>query len=169
MKKTVLTFGAIAGAILSLMMFGTIPFMDKIGFDKGQVIGYSTMIGAFILVFFGIRSYRENYGVGKITFGRAFKVGILITLIACLFYVVSWEVVYRFIVPDFLDKYSGYIMEKMRASGATQQAMDASTQEMNAMKVWYANPFVRAAVTLVEVLPIGLVVTLISALVLRKK
>ena len=76
MKKIILTFGLIAGAILSLMMLGTLPFMDKVGFDKGYVIGYTSMVLAFLLVFFGIRSYRENIGDGAITFGRAFSVSV---------------------------------------------------------------------------------------------
>jgi hypothetical protein len=84
MKRTVLTFGLIGGAIMATMMFATLPFMDKIGFDKGEIIGYTTMILAFMLVFFGIRSYRENVNGGHITFGRACAVGILITLVACM-------------------------------------------------------------------------------------
>src|SRR4029434_4212035 len=84
MKKTVLTFGLIGGAILAAMMFATLPFMDKFSFDRGELIGYTTMSPAFLLVFFGIRSYRENVGGGQITFGRAFAVGILITLVACV-------------------------------------------------------------------------------------
>jgi hypothetical protein len=169
MKKTVLTFGLIAGGIMSVMMASTIPFMDKIGFEKGEVIGYTTIVGSFLLVFFGIRSYRENVGGGKIGFGRAFAVGILITLIACLFYVVTWEIIYTNFVPDFMEKYSNHLVEKMKASGQSQQAIDAQLQTMNSLKSWYANPFIRAAFTLIEVLPIGLVITLISSAVLRKK
>ena len=82
MKKIVITFGLISGAILSLMMVATIPFMDRIGFQRAEVIGYTTMVLSFLMVFFGIRSYRDAIG-GSITFGRAFKVGILITLISC--------------------------------------------------------------------------------------
>jgi hypothetical protein len=58
MKKTVLTFGLISGAIMALMMFATLPFIDRIGLDKGAIIGYTTMVLSFLLVFFGIRSYR---------------------------------------------------------------------------------------------------------------
>src|SRR6185312_9739371 len=101
MKKIVLTFGLIAGAILSLMMLATLPFMDKVGFDKGYVIGYTSMVLAFLLVFFGIRSYRENIGGGAISFGRAFSVGILIVLIASACYVVTWEIVYFKLAPGF--------------------------------------------------------------------
>jgi hypothetical protein len=169
MKKTVLTFGLIGGGIMAAMMFATLPFMDKIGFDKGEIVGYTTMILAFMLVFFGIRSYRENVGGGQITFGRAFAVGILITLIACVCYVVAWEILYFKFMPDFVDKYAGYMVEKVRASGASQQVIDAQLQQMKSFKAMYDNPFINVAITLVEPFPIGFVVTLISAAVLRKK
>jgi uncharacterized protein DUF4199 len=169
MKKTVFTFGLIGGAIMAAMMFATLPFMDKIGFDKGAIIGYTTMILAFMLVFFGIRSYRENVNDGQITFGRAFAVGILITLIACVCYVIAWEIIYFNFMPDFLDKYSSYVIEKARASGATQQAIDAQVQQMKSFKAMYDNPFINAAITFTEPFPVGLIVTLISAAILRKR
>jgi len=91
MKKTVLVFGLISGAVAAALMFLTLPFADRIGFERGYIVGYTTIILSFLLVFFGIRSYRENIGGGSITFGRAFAVGILITLISCVCYVVAWE------------------------------------------------------------------------------
>src|SRR3984893_10056351 len=130
MKKTVMTFGLIGGAIMANMMVATLPFMEKIGFNKGEIIGYTTMILAFMLVFFGIRSYRENVSGGHITFGRAFAVGILITLVACACYVLAWEILYFRFMPDFVDKYASYMIEKARASGASQQAVDAQLQQM---------------------------------------
>ena len=169
MKKTVLTFGLIGGAIMAAMMVATLPFVDKIGFDKGEIVGYTTMILAFMLVFFGIRSYRENVNGGQITFGRAFAVGILITLIVCVCYVVTWEIIYFKFMPDFADKYASYIVEKVRASGASQQVIDAKLQEMKSFKAMYDNPFINAAITFVEPFPVGLIVTLISAAILRKK
>ena len=169
MKKTVLTFGLIGGAIMAAMMFATLPFVDKIGFEKGEIVGYTTMILAFMLVFFGIRSYRENVSGGRISFGRAFAVGILITLVACVCYVVAWEILYFKFMPDFVDKYASYMVEKVRASGASQQAIDAQLQQMNSFKAMYNNPFINAAMTFVEPFPVGLIVTLISAAILRKK
>ena len=169
MKKTVLTFGLIGGAIMAAMMFATLPFVDKIGFDKGEIVGYTTMILAFMLVFFGIRSYRENVGGGNITFGRAFSVGVLITLITCVGYVVAWEIIYFKFMPDFVDKYASYMVEKARASGASQQVIDAKLQQMTSLKAMYDNPFINAAMTFTEPFPIGLIVTLISAAILRKK
>jgi hypothetical protein len=169
MKKTVLTFGLISGSIMVAMMFATLPFMDKIGFDRGAIIGYTTMILAFMLVFFGIRSYRENVNEGHITFGRAFAVGILITLVACVCYVIAWQIIYFNFMPHFLDKYSAYLIEKARTAGATQQTIDAQVQEMKSFKEMYNNPFINAAFTFIEPFPVGLIVTLISAAILRKK
>lgn len=169
MKKTVLTFGLIGGVIIAAMMFATLPFIDKIGFDKGEIVGYTTMILAFLLVFFGVRSYRENVGGGRITFGRAFAVGILITLVVCVCYVVAWEILYFKFMPDFADKYASYAIEKVRASGASQQVIDAKLEQMKSFKAMYDNPFINAAITFVEPFPIGLIVTLISAAFLRKK
>ncbi|HXF41150.1 MAG TPA: DUF4199 domain-containing protein [Blastocatellia bacterium] len=169
MKKTVLTFGLIGGAIMAAMMFATLPFVDKIGFDKGEIVGYTTMILAFMLVFFGIRSYRENVSGGRITFSRAFTVGILITAVSCVCYVVAWEILYFKFMPDFVDKYASYAVEKVRASGASQQIIDAKLQEMKSFKAMYDNPFINAAITFVEPFPVGLIVTFISAAILRKK
>lgn len=169
MKKTVLTFGLIGGSIMAVLMFMTLPFVDKIGFDKGMIIGYTTMILAFMLVFFGIRSYRENVNDGRISFGRGFAVGILITVVACMCYVIAWEIIYFKFMPDFLDKYSTYVIEKERAAGASQQVIEAKVQEMQSFKTMYDNPFLNAAITFTEPFPVGLLVTLISAAILRKK
>jgi hypothetical protein len=169
MKKTVLTFGIISGAVSALMMLSTIPFMHKIGFDRGLIVGYTAIVLSFLLVFFGIRSYRENVGGGKITFGRAFAVGILITLISCIFYVITWEIVYFNFIPDFADKYTAYMVEKVKASGGNQQAINATIEQMKEMKRMLDNPLKNAAMTFLEPFPIGLIITLISSAILRKK
>src|SRR6201996_9216810 len=117
MKKVVLTFGLISGALCSAMMLATLPFEGKIGFDKALSLGYTTIVASFLLVFFGIRSYRDNVGDGHITFGRAFSIGILITLISCVFYVVTWEIVYFNFLHGIMDSYWAHAIEKARASG----------------------------------------------------
>ena len=170
MKKIVLTFGTISGVIFSVMMFTTMPFMDQIGFDKGHLIGYTTMVVAFLLVFFGIRSYRENVLDGYISFGRAFKVGFLIMLVSCAFYVLSWEIVYFNFIPDFVDKYQAYVVETARANGATAEEIAKQTQDMEKFKGWYSNIFFNVIITfLIEPFPVGLIMTLISALILKKR
>jgi len=170
MKRIVITFGLISGAISSAMMFLTLPFINngKVNFENGEVIGYTAIFLSFLLVFFGIRSYRENNG-GTITFGRAFAVGLLITLISCVFYVASWEVIYFKFMPDFADKFSSAAIAKMRAKGASDAAIAAKKKEMAGMKAMYDNPLTNAAVTFLEPFPMGLVVTLVSAGILRRR
>jgi len=169
MKKIVITFGLISGGILVAMMVATVPFIDRIGFDKGIVIGYTTMVAGFLMVFFGIRSYRDNVADGNITFGKAFAVGILITIIACVCYVVAWEIIYFNLMPDFLDKYAQHMVEKARAAGDSQQMIDAQIQEMKNFKTMYDNPFINAAFTFIEPFPVGLIITLISSAILRRR
>jgi len=169
MKKTVLTFGLISGAVAALLVFSTMPFVYRFGFDKGLIVGYTLIVVSLLFVPFGIWSYRENVGGGNITFGRAFAVGILITLISCICYVLAWEIVYYNFLPDFADKYTAYMVEKAKASGATQQAIDATLQEMKGMKALLDNPLTFAAVGFTEPFPVGLVITTISAAILRKK
>ena len=168
MKKIVLVFGLISGALMALFMFAYLPFMEKIG-DKGAYVGYTSMVLAFILVFFGIRSYRENVGGGTITFGRAFAVGILIAIISSVCYVIAWEILYHYFMPDFVDKYAARVIEQARASGASAQAIQAKQQEMQQFKQLYSNPFFNVAMTFIEPFPVGLIITLISATILRKK
>jgi hypothetical protein len=170
MKKIVLTFGLISGAIMAVLMLANVGFIDRIGFDNGTIVGYTLIVLSFLMVFFGIRSYRENVGGGYITFGRAFSVGILIALIASVVYVVTWEFEYRNWFYDFPEKYTTYAIETARASGASAEEVARQTAEMNSMfDLYRGNIFARAAFTFLEPFPVGLLITLISALVLRKQ
>lgn len=169
MRKIVLTFGLIAGAMLSVMMLLTVPFMDRIGSDSGLVIGYTTMVIAFLMVYFGVRSYRDNVAGGSVTFGRAFTIGLLITLIASVCYVATWEVVYFKFMPDFADKYAAHEVDKARRSGATDAQIAAREKEMAIFKEEYRNPLVNIAYTFIEPLPVGLLFTLVTAVALSRK
>jgi uncharacterized protein DUF4199 len=169
MRKTVLTFGLIAGVILSVMMLATLPFLDRIGFDHGEVIGYTTMVLAFLLIFFGVRSYRDNVAGGFVSFGRALSVGALIVAVASVCYVATWELIYYKLAPDFVAKYQAYTIEKARASGESQAAIDERVAEMQRMVELYKNPAINVAITFLEPLPVGLVIALVSAGILRRR
>jgi hypothetical protein len=165
MKKTVLIFGLISGVIMAAMMFATLPFTDSAWLQAhSMVVGYTTMVLSFMLVFFGIRSYRENIGGGTITFGRAFAIGILITLISSVLYVVTWEIMY-FGVPSFGQKFMAMCVAHVKNSGASPEAIQT---ELNQLK-YLDNPLINAALTFTEPFPVGLIITLISAAILRKK
>jgi hypothetical protein len=169
MKRTVLTFGLISAAVSSILMLLTLPFMEQIGFDKGEIVGYTGIVASFLPVFFGIRSYREQVNGGVLTFGRGVSVGLLITLISCAGYVATWQVIYFKLAPDFLEKYSAYAVERARASGASQASIDETVRQMQAFKELYDKPLVNAAITFIEPFPVGLLVTLVSAAALRKR
>jgi len=121
------------------------------------------------MIFVGVKTYRDTVAGGKVTFGQAFKVGLLIMLVASVCYVVTWEFIYYTISPDYLDKYASYSIEKLKQSGASAEVIAAKTQEMAKFKVMYQNPLVNIAFTLLEPLPVGLLFTLVAAAVLSRK
>jgi Protein of unknown function (DUF4199) len=159
MKKTVLAFGLISGAISAAMMLVAIPFVDKVGWEKGEILGYTTIVLSALMVFFGVRSYRENVGGGRLTFGRGFAVGILITLISSACYVGTSEIVYYKFMPGFAEKYAAHMVE---ASGASQQKLD----ETRAVQADVRQSSGQCGP---DVFPIGLAFTLLSAGILRKQ
>jgi hypothetical protein len=169
MKKTVLTFGLIAGVILSVMMAVTVPFHDTIGYDRAEVIGYTSMILAFLLIFFGVRSYRDSVARGTVSFGRAFAVGALIAMVASVCYTATWEVIYFNFESDFLEKYQAHQIEQARANGESEASIAAERVKMERNAALYHNPAINAAITFLEPLPVGLLVALVSAAVLRRK
>ncbi|MGE3275111.1 MAG: DUF4199 domain-containing protein [Vicinamibacterales bacterium] len=160
MRRVVLTYGLIAGGILSAMMLLVLPFQDQVGFDQGAIIGYTTMVLAFLMVYFGVRSYRDAVAGGTVGFGRAFVVGLLITLVATVCYVATWELVFYGLAPDFGEKYAAYAVEQARAAGASDAEISRQQAEMAAFAESYRNPLVNIAYTFLEPLPIGLVFTL---------
>lgn len=166
MKRIVLTFGLIAGAVLSIMMAATAPFAEQIGFDRSMVVGYASMVLAFLLIYFGVRSYRDN--AGWVSFGRAFGIGLLITAVASVCYVATWEIVYRTTARDFVAKYQAHALEKERSAGATETEMAERRAELERFARQYENPVYRAALTFIEPLPVGLVLALVTAGILRR-
>jgi hypothetical protein len=173
MKKNILIYGLIAGIVVSVSMLFTVNSTSHregdFDYDKGLVIGYTSMLIAFSLVFVGIRNYRNNYNGGVISFGKAFKIGLFIVLIASTIYVISWLIDNYFFMPDFAEKYSAHMLDKLKASGATQTEIDKQTKEMADFVRMYKNPFFNAMMTYVEILPVGLAVTIISSLILKRK
>jgi hypothetical protein len=169
MRKIVLTYGLISAAILGVMMFITLVLWKDIGFDKAMVITYTTMLVAFLMIYFGVRSYRDNVAGGSLPFGTAFKVGFLIMLIGVVGYVASWQVINYKFVPDFADKYAAHVVEAARSSGKSEAEVAKVSREMEDFKVQYSNPLINIGYTALEPLPVGVVLTLVSAFALSRK
>ena len=169
MRRVVLTFGLIAGGILAASMLLALPFRDQIGLDRAVVVGYTTMVLAFLMIYFGVRSYRDNVAGGSVSFGRAFAVGGLITLVATACYVVTWEFVYFKVTPDYGQAYAAQAIEKARQSGASEAELAATQKQMEEFQAMYDKPLYNAAITFLEPLPVGLLFTLLTAGIMSRR
>lgn len=173
MKKNILLHGLIAGTVVSALMLTSVNYFShcegSIDFGTSMAIGYASMLLAFSMVFVGIRNHRNNHNNGVISFGKAFKVGILIVLIASTMYVAAWLIDYFFFIPDFADKYAAQALAELKASGASPQEIQRQAAEMADLSKLLNNPVFNALMTYLEILPVGLIVTLISALMLKRK
>jgi hypothetical protein len=170
MKNTVLKYGLMSGALVSVMMMLTIPLHDRLGFEAGGLLlGYTTMVLAFLLIYFGVRSYRDTVGRGVVGFGRALAVGVLIAAISSACYVATWEVMYFKFMPDFMDKYSEHELANARAKGESEVQIAARKAELDDLLLKYRNPLYNAAYTFMEPLPVGLLIAVVSAGVLSRR
>jgi hypothetical protein len=169
MKKIVIVFGLIAGVITSAWVLIYSSLGNPMEGEYGMYYGYASMILAFSLIFVAVKSFRDKHNGGIISFGKAFRIGLYITLIASTIYVVSWLINYFFFDPGFMDGYTDKMIAKMKAENATQAQIDKYATEMKSFMEMYKNPFFNAMITYMEILPVGLIVSLICATILRKK
>ncbi len=170
MKKIILTYGLIAGSIMGLMILILFGLMGTAcSMNNAMLITYTTMVAAFSLVFLGTKNYRDNFSHGTISFGKAFKVGILISLVASVIYVVAWMIVQHFMLPDFYAQYAAGEIEAAKSAGASAAEIAAKQKEMNDMVEMVKNPVVVFLFTLLEPLPVALLATLVTAFTLKSK
>ncbi len=165
MKKVIWIYGLIIGAALSINTIMMMNIMvNNRDFKSNDFIGYGVLIAMFSIIFFGIRKYRDQYGAGSISFGKAFKIGSLIAFIGSSMYVIFGLGYYYLFVPEFLDAYIEIVLKNC----TSPEELAAKTIEMANFKEMYKNPLFAIFVSYMEVLPLGIIVTLISALILKK-
>lgn len=170
MKKSILIYGCIIGVILAInLVFMVNLLYNNPNMESNDVVGYAAMIIVFSLIFFGVRNYRNKQGEGFISFKEAFKMGAAIAFIAATMYVISWVFYYYLFVPDFMDKYAEYVLSSSEKKGATAATLAEQAKDMESFKHMYKNPLFVVLITYSEVLPVGLITALISALILKKK
>jgi len=174
MKKVVVTFGLISGVLIFGFVFlaATLSERGVVPMDRMEIIGYTSMVIALSMIFFGIKSYRDNYGNGRVTFWKGMQIGILISLIASVFYF-GGGAIYNLANPGFVDrftaKFAQHQAEKMKSEGKSQEEIDKAVSQMNDVMKMLENPFIAFAIFFIEIFPVGLIVTIISAAILRKK
>ena len=173
MKRTIVQYGLKAGAILSALMVATLGIGKLIGWENhgygGMVVGYTTMVLSFTLIHFGVRSYRDNEAGGKVGFWPALRLGLMIALIGSACYAATWQVVYPLMLPDFAEKYGVQAVKQAEAGGKSPAEVQKIRDDMAKFVVMYKNPLYNFAMTILEPLPVGILMALISAGVLSRK
>ena len=170
MKKNILIFGLVSGVILAVFVL-SISFLSNVfhGHIENEIVGYSAMIIAFSFIYVGTRNFRDKYNQGMVSFGKAFLVGLGISLIGSTIYVGAWLIEYYCFMPDFMDKYSAALIQKAQQSGLSPVALQKRLDSINSMSRMYKNPIMVILFTYMEVLPVGIVISLITALILKRR
>ena len=161
-----LVYGGIAGAIVISVLVASIAFSLP-SHATSEWFGYLVMLVALSLIFVGMKRYRDIECGGVIRFSRALGLGLGIAAVAALLYVLGWELYLATSGGDFIAKYSAGILDGMRAEGASAAAIEAKAAEMRSLAEMYRNPLFRMPMTFAEIFPVGLLVALVSAALLR--
>jgi amino acid transporter len=170
MKKNVLVFGLMAGLIVTAFMIISVGrCYTQEDFEGNVLLGYASMILAFSLIFVGVKNYRDKYNQGVISFQKAFKMGLYITLVASTLYVLVWLVDYYVFIPDFMDKYTAQVLKEAQSKNLSPAELRAKPAEMANYKELYKNPLFVVLFTYLEILPVGILISLLSALLLKRK
>lgn len=170
MLKSILKYGVIAGLVVGGILFGfTVSLDGKMPMGAvGMAIGYASMLLALSAVFVGIKAYRDRELGGVIRFWPAFGMGVGITLVAGVFYVLAWEAAMAVTGADFAAAWTQYTLDQKRAEGASEAELAKLAAEMADFAKLYANRWIRMAMTMTEILPVGVLVSAISAALLRR-
>lgn len=169
MKKTILVFGLLAGAIVSLMLVFSIGYMkaNKGNLDNGMIWGFSSMLLAFSLIFVAIKSYRDRYQNGVISFGKALLIGLGISVVASFMYAITWLILYKNFYPTFLDDMANASIAQAKTK--SEAAVKETVKQMEGIRSWYATWWGLILVTLVEIFPLSVGVSLVAALIMKRK
>ena len=174
MKRVVITFGLLAGIVIAsfVWIIAGLCMADLISLDRAWLLGYASMLISAALIFFGIKSYRDNYAGGFVTFWKSVQVGLLISFIAALFYwasAIAFDLANPGFQQKFIDKFTETTVSKMRSEGAAQEKIDEALNQMKKSVEMIQNPLVFFLFCMLEILPVCILVTLISAALLRRR
>ena len=164
MKKTIFVFGGIASLVLGLYII-CFTFFNW----HSATVGYTGMVIAFSFIYVGVRNFRDKFNGGTISFGKAFRIGLGIALIGSTAYVIAWMIDYTWFIPDFMDKYAAHMIKDARDSGLTGVELDKKIAGVNQMKALYKSPVMVVLFTYLEILPVGIVISLLVGLILKRR
>ena len=166
MLRKILSYGVVAGLVVGVSLSAVVVMAGRHQ-DNGMAIGYLIMLVGLSVVFVGIKRYRDQDLGGVIRFWPAFGLGLGISAVAGVLYVISWEATVAITHMDFANVYANMLIEQERAKGVSAEDLARFTAEMEAFKVQYADPLFRLPMTFIEIFPVGVLVSLVSAGLLR--
>jgi hypothetical protein len=143
--------------------------ISMISGNGSETVGFAAMIVALSMVYFGVRSFRDKENAGIISFKDAFGKGLVIVLVASIIYTIGWEVYYPNFAPEFYNEYAEKSMSKYDNQGLTKDELELKRQEVEEWMATFKNPMYRLPMTFLEIFPVGLVIALFSALLLKRK
>jgi hypothetical protein len=168
MTRIIALYGTIAGLIVAVpMVWLMLSMKPGTSMEGGAIYGFLTMIIALTAVFLGVKQYRDKVLGGAIKFGPALLLGLGISAVASLFYTVGWEISLAYTDFDFAEVYSKSLQDKARAEGASDEELRKMMAQANSFAEKYKNPLFRMSVTFLEMFPVGILISLISAGLLR--
>jgi len=170
MKKNVFVYGLIAGICIATFMSFSIAYCyTKNSFEGSMLLGYTAMLLSFSLIFVGVKKYRDQQLGGLISFKKALVMALYMALIASTLYVLGWMIAYYAFFPDFMEKLAAYQLSPEKTSQMSSSQVNGIRQQMETFKQWYASPLGVAGATYMEIIPVGLLVSLITAAILKRK
>ena len=162
-----LIYGGLAAVVLALFIAVIGLLHDRVAWVGTMTFGFSVMLVAMSFIFVGVKRYRDVEGGGVIGFGRALGLGLMIALIAAIAYVLMWEVYLALTNYRFMDDYIAKLVRDANASGKSAAEIAKLSAELEPYRAMYANPLLRLPMTFSEIAPVGLLVALVSAALLR--
>ncbi len=174
MKRNILVFGGISGALVATFMGISMAMMAGTGEHSSgngsMIVGFASMVVAFSLVFVGIKNYRDKQNGGTLTFGKGFLLGFMISLLASTIYVITWAIEFHYFLPNFIDMYAAMQIKELKESGISGAVLDEGIKSIETASYKYKNSaFYFTMMTYAEILPVGIIITIISSLILKRK
>ncbi|MCW5519001.1 DUF4199 domain-containing protein [Aureitalea sp. L0-47] len=168
MKKTVIKYGVYSLLAATVLFLLALLLAKGVSYSTQEVIGYTTMVVSLVFVYFGIKHYRDSENEGKISFGKALLIGFLISLFAGVGFGVVDYIYTAWINPDFAQEYLAGVTAEMKASLPADEYESAKAALEEQMEQYGGSGF-WAFIMFATVVMIGLILSILSALILQRK
>lgn len=166
-KRITLIYGLISGLLIVSSWFITLGTGEDADFSMSEIAGYAIMIAALTAIFLGVKKIRAEKR--SFSFKEGFMNGLGITLVASIIYVIGWFIYMPNFAPDFTDKYAAAQIALIENSEASEQEKQQQIEDTNRWIELYKQPHLMAVMTFIEIFPIGVILSMISALILKRK